>query len=122
MFLTGTSYENAPLHAAAALAAQVLPRQRRASLGGSLDGRRVSLDLARADDERASLNRLTQESFKRLPGAPKTLPADFHADDMRGLQQAIEDVNGVTFRDADTEIRSAFGVYQTGDQPFQSAA
>ena len=32
---------------------------------------------------------------------------------MRGLQHAIEDVNGVTFRDADTEIRSKFGVYQT---------
>ena len=50
---------------------------------------------------------------KRLPGAPSRLPADFHADDMRGLQHAIEDVNGVTFRDADTEIRSKFGVYQT---------
>ena len=52
-------------------------RMRRASLGGSLDGRRVSLDLARADDERASLNRLTQESFKRLPGAPP--PISKHA-------------------------------------------
>ena len=50
---------------------------------------------------------------KALPGAPAKLPADFHADNLIGVQHAIEDLNGVTFRDADTEIRSKFGVYQT---------
>ena len=51
--------------------------------------------------------------LKRLPGAPKSLPADFHATDMNGLQDAIEAVNGVTFRNSDTEIRTKFGVHQT---------
>ena len=51
--------------------------------------------------------------LKRLPGAPRSLPADFRADGMADVQSAIEDLNGVTFRDADTEIRSQFGVYQT---------
>ena len=50
---------------------------------------------------------------KRLPGAPKSLPADFTAQDMRGLQDAIEELNGVTFRDAETEIRTKFGVNVT---------
>ena len=50
---------------------------------------------------------------KRLPGAPRTLPADFRAEDLEGVQAAIEELNGVTIRDADTEIRSQFGVYQT---------
>ena len=50
---------------------------------------------------------------KRLPGAPTKLPADFHAEDIAAVRTAIEDCNGVTYRDADTEIRSKFGVYQT---------
>lgn len=32
---------------------------------------------------------------------------------MAGVQHAIEDVNGVTYRDPDTEIRSKYGVYAT---------
>ena len=51
--------------------------------------------------------------LKRLPGAPTRRPADFYAGDMTGLQHAIEDINGVTFRDSNTEIRTKFGVYQT---------
>ena len=50
---------------------------------------------------------------KRLPGAPGSLPASFRAEDLMGVQHAIEELNGVTFRDADTEIRSQYGVYQT---------
>lgn len=50
---------------------------------------------------------------KRLPGAPKSLPADFRADDCMAVRHAVEDLCGVTFRDTDTEIRSQYGVYQT---------
>ena len=44
---------------------------------------------------------------------PRALPTDFRAEGMIGVQHAIEDVNGVTYRDADTEIRSKYGVYAT---------
>jgi hypothetical protein len=80
---------------------------------------------------------------KRLPGAPKQLPSDFSAEvrvhvprgcsprhvgpsrpptvlracdapqDCLGIQDVIEQLNGVTYRDPDTEIRSKFGVYAT---------
>ena len=50
---------------------------------------------------------------KRIPGAPKALPSDFRADDCDGVKDAIEELNGITFRDPDTEIRSKYGVYAT---------
>ena len=50
---------------------------------------------------------------KSGPTAAKALPADFSARDAEGIKDAIEELNGITFRDPDTEIRSKFGVYQT---------
>ncbi|KOO27999.1 hypothetical protein Ctob_007043 [Chrysochromulina tobinii] len=50
---------------------------------------------------------------KRAPGAPDSLPSDFRALDCYGIQDAVEELNGITFRDPDTEIRTQFGVYST---------
>ncbi len=50
---------------------------------------------------------------KRTPGAPSALPSDFRALDCDGIQDAIEELNGITYRDPDTEIRSKYGVYAT---------
>jgi len=50
---------------------------------------------------------------KRTPGAPTALPSDFRAMDCDGIQDAVEELNGVTFRDPDTEIRTKYGVNQT---------
>lgn len=50
---------------------------------------------------------------KRVPGAPQALPSDFTAHSCDGVKDAVEELNGVTFRDPDTEIRTKFGVYQT---------
>ena len=50
---------------------------------------------------------------KQLPGAPKNLPADFTAKDCAGVKDAVEELNGVTFRDPDTEIRTKYGVSAT---------
>lgn len=51
--------------------------------------------------------------FRRLPGAPSRCPSDFHADDMAGVRHAVEDLNGITFRDPSTEIRTQYGVSTT---------
>ena len=50
---------------------------------------------------------------KRLPGAPASVPSDFRADDLAGVRHAVEDLNGITYRDPDTEIKSKYGVYCT---------
>ena len=50
---------------------------------------------------------------KTSPGEAKKLPSDFTALDADGIKDAIEELNGVTFRDPDTEIRSKYGVYAT---------
>ena len=51
--------------------------------------------------------------YRRLPGRPSRLPTDFHADHMSGVKHAVEDLNGVTFRDPSTEIRTEYGVSTT---------
>lgn len=46
---------------------------------------------------------------KSMPGRAKKLPADFVVDTMLGVQHCVEDLNGFTFRSADTvEVVSAF--------------
>ena len=79
----------------------------------------ASSELMLVTDERAALRGAKQARIfschfaRKLPGAPKSLPADFRADNCGGVQDAIEDLNGITYRNTDTEIRSQFGVYQT---------
>ena len=50
---------------------------------------------------------------RKIPGAPKSLPSNYRAETLEQVQHAIEDLNGVTFRGPDTEIRTKFGVSVT---------
>ena len=49
---------------------------------------------------------------KPLPGVPAMLLSDFTANSMLEVRHAIEEINGVSFRDSDTEIRTSFGVHR----------
>ena len=51
--------------------------------------------------------------YRKLPGAARSLPSDFRAENLGDVQSAVEELCGVTFRDPDTEIRTKLGVYQT---------
>jgi len=50
---------------------------------------------------------------KNIPGVAQKIPSDFTAVSMLEVRHAIEAVNGVTYRDANTAIRTSFGVYSS---------
>jgi hypothetical protein len=50
---------------------------------------------------------------KLRPGAARALPSDFLRENCDGIKDVVEELNGVTYRDPDTEIRSKYGVYAT---------
>ena len=50
---------------------------------------------------------------KNIPGRPKKIPSDFTIKAFAEVQDAIEEVNGVTYRTPDTEIRTKYGVSVT---------
>ena len=47
---------------------------------------------------------------KNLPGVAAKIPSDFTATSMLEVRHAIEAVNGVSYRDAETAIHTSFGV------------
>ena len=47
---------------------------------------------------------------RKLPGGAGRVPADFWVGDMKGLRFGIEDLNGITYREQSTHIRTRFGV------------
>lgn len=51
--------------------------------------------------------------YRNVPGAAKSLPSNYRAATLAEVQTAVEELNGITFRDPSTEIRTKFGVYQT---------
>ena len=60
-----------------------------------------------------SARALTCYFAKRVPGAPTKLPMSYTVSELTGVQECIEDRNGITYRDADTEIRTRYGVNST---------
>ena len=79
---------------------------------GQRSGTRLSSVLNLLHEELLRLLQLLHALAKQIQGASAG-PADFRATDTDGIQVAVEDLNGVTYRDPDTEIRSKYGVYQT---------
>ena len=51
--------------------------------------------------------------YRKIQGAPKTLPSNYRAARMDDVQSAVEDLCGITYRDTDTEIKTKYGVSQT---------
>ena len=98
--------------AASAVAAQLLGVHGALELGATSELMVVSDDAALIRGAK-KVRIFSCHYYRRVPGAAKSLPSDFRAEKLAEVQSAIEELNGVTFRDPDTEIRTQFGVSVT---------
>lgn len=71
-----------------------------------------------SDDQRVISTSRAAKCFavyfaKQLPGTPQRIPSSFTIRSLAGVQDSIEDLNGVTFRSPNTEIFTKYGVSVT---------